>query len=149
MYYYLWRWYAIVANVNTWIANFLTDRTQSVVVDGISSSKVPITSRVPQGSVLGPCFFIIKTILQISWLRQHTFSLTTHYTCMAVRRDHDAEVLQSDIDKLIVWENRWMMQFHPDKCEVITISRKRKHNYTMHGHRLKHVGSITLQKHWC
>jgi len=34
-----------------------------------------------------------------------------------------------------------MMEFHPDKCEVITISRKRnpvQYSYTLNGHQLKH-----------
>jgi hypothetical protein len=38
-----------------------------------------------------------------------------------------------------------MMQFHPDKCEVISISRKKNpevHDYTIHGHQLKHVNSV-------
>ena len=35
-----------------------------------------------------------------------------------------------------------MMEFHPEKCEVINITRKRNiihHPYTLHGHQLKHV----------
>jgi len=34
------------------------------------------------------------------------------------------------------------MEFHPDKCEIISITRKRnpvKYPYTLHGHLLKHV----------
>jgi len=34
------------------------------------------------------------------------------------------------------------MEFHPDKCEVISITRKKnpvKYPYTLHGHLLKHV----------
>ena len=37
------------------------------------------------------------------------------------------------------------MEFHPEKCEVITITRKPNpvvFNYTMHGHKLQHVDSI-------
>ena len=37
------------------------------------------------------------------------------------------------------------MKFHPEKCQVITISRRRKniyHDYTLHGHSLEHVKSV-------
>ena len=37
------------------------------------------------------------------------------------------------------------MQFHPDKCEVISITRKENPiitNYTLHGHQLQHVNSV-------
>jgi len=36
------------------------------------------------------------------------------------------------------------MEFHPDKCQVLTISRKRnpeRYKYVLHGHKLQHVDS--------
>jgi hypothetical protein len=45
-------------------------------------------------------------------------------------------VLQSDLDKLEKWETSWLMAFHPEKCNVLTITKKRnptKFNYTLHG----------------
>jgi hypothetical protein len=56
----------------------------------------------------------------------------------------DSTQLQEDLDNLIKWEQQWQMQFNPDKCEVLTITKKRKplhHDYTIHGHILQHVDS--------
>ena len=54
----------------------------------------------------------------------------------------DSIILQSDLDHLAEWEQKWKMEFHPDKCEVIHISHKRntiKHEYNLHGHIIKAV----------
>ncbi|CAC5409269.1 unnamed protein product [Mytilus coruscus] len=30
------------------------------------------------------------------------------------------------LDKLALWEEKWKMEFHPEKCSVLTVSRKKK-----------------------
>ena len=42
-----------------WIEQFLTDRTQQVVVENKFSALAPVICGVPQGSVLGPLLFLL------------------------------------------------------------------------------------------
>ena len=43
----------------SWCKNYLSERTQSVKGNAIQSQRLPITCGVPQGSILGPIFFLI------------------------------------------------------------------------------------------
>ena len=56
---YKLHWYGIHESIHHWIQSFLSNRTQRVVIDNISSSPVSVTSDVPQGTVLGPLLFLI------------------------------------------------------------------------------------------
>ena len=42
---------------------------------------------------------------------------------MTVANDSDAEALQDDLNKLAELEDRWQMEFHMKKCNIIRITR--------------------------
>ena len=53
--------YGFSGTVHSWVCSFLTDREQRVVFNGQFSSTSTVRFGVPQGSVLGPLFFLLYT----------------------------------------------------------------------------------------
>lgn len=80
-------------------------RTQSVVVNGTISGRVPALSCVTQGSDLGPCLFLFYTdgiaAGLNSFIRLFVDGTMIYIT---VENENDA-LIQSDLDLLTTWEH--------------------------------------------
>jgi len=115
--------YGVRQTTHSWIQDFLSSRTQSVIVDSSSSSSAPVTSGVPQGSILGPLLFLAY-INDMPARVKSTVRLFADNSLVyrKIRNKEDAKLLQQDLDSLQTWERDWQMSFHLEKCEVIHIS---------------------------
>ena len=107
-----------------WIEAWLTGRQQRTVLNGKFSDWEDVTSGVPQGSVLGPCLFVIyindieaaiDTVMLVKKFADDT------KTCGVADELKDCEALQKQVDKLYKWSVDWQMLFNKDKCKVIHI----------------------------
>ena len=116
-----------------------------MVLEGIASGTLDVTSGVPQGSVLGPILFLI-------FLNAVPQSLSSKVRLFAddailyfeVASADDCQMLQSDLNKLTEWEEKWLMSFNTSKCEVLTVTRKKQptlFNFSMHDIILNRVKS--------
>ncbi len=93
--------YGIRGKTNTWIGSLLSNRTQSVLVEGEMSDPVEVASGVPQGSVIGPSLFIfyINDLPQNISSKVRLFADDT-IVYMIISTDDDGESLQKDLDRL-------------------------------------------------
>ena len=110
------------------------------------SSWVPVSSGVPQGSVIGTILFVVY-INELPAKLQSKVRLFADDTIvyMAVNNETDAAILQKDLKLLEEWANRSQISFHPDKCNVQRVTRCRNpltHDYILHNQILKEKDAV-------
>ena len=109
----------IGGKISKWIQSWLTDRKQRVIVNNVTSDWIPVISGVPQGSVLGPCLFVIyvndiddavsSKILKFT----DDTKITASIYSVKVRN-----ILQIDLTRLMDW-SEWQMKFNVNTCKVM------------------------------
>ena len=128
-----------------WIAAFLGNRTQRVLLEGAQSSTTDVLSGVPQGSVIGPLLFLLYINDIGDDLTPGTKCRLFADDCLLYREIGDREsarVLQRNLDALQRWEEKWAMAFNPSKCTVLRIPAGGvvvAHDYKIHDQTLEVV----------
>ena len=125
--------YGIRGNILHWINDFLTNRTQEVVINQVHSSTQKVLSGVPQGSVLGPILFLVF-INDPTDLAETTVILFADdtKTYSTINTDNDVENLQRTTDKLYDWFIEWDIDFNEKKCKRLHLGKKEtNHSYFM------------------
>ena len=113
------------------IRNWLAGRRQRVCINQSYSNLAPVTSGVPQSSVLGPLLFLIyindrdtNIVSKMSKFADDT------KLCLRARNPDDIMELQEDINKLVEWANNWQMSLNIDKCSVVHIGQNNMQSNT-------------------
>ena len=113
--------YGIRGKLLSWIKEYLSDRVQTVVINGAHSYPAKVISGVPQGTVLGPILFLVY-INDLHQCIHH--SLISHFAddtriLKAISTSEDVSLLQQDLNETISWSNRNHMILHEDKFELM------------------------------
>ena len=141
--------YGIDGNLLKWIEDFLSDRTQYVAINGISSDGVPVTSGVPQGSVLGPTLFIyyINDLPTVSDTPTTIFADDTksHNT---IESQDDQIKLQTCINSMVDWSILWLLGFNGEKCKMMHLGKNNPHyTYTINdGNLVRNMETTNCEK---
>ncbi|CAB4001946.1 Hypothetical predicted protein [Paramuricea clavata] len=139
--------YGVSGQLYAWFEDYLSGRCQRVVVDGVASSWAPVTSGVPQGSILGPVLFAIFINDLPNVLPDETSAAlyaddTKVYK--SIKSEDDCQILQHRhaLTSLECWSHDNNLDFDQSKCKVLTITRKRTplvHVYHMNSKELLRV----------
>ena len=115
------------------LTQFLSNRSQHVMVDGCWSKLVNVVSGVPQGSVLGPLLFILYTSGLFFILENKLLIYADDSTLMAVLPSSGvtvsvAESLIRYLGRVSEWYDHWGMKLNASKTNTMIVSR----STTMH-----------------
>ena len=130
-------------NILRWIAEWLRNRRQRVVINGSESMWGPVKSGVPQGSVLGPLLFII--FINDIDLAASDIGIMNKFADdtklgQSVNSDCDRQKLQTCLNKLCDWASAWGMKFNEKKCNVVHFGKNNpRFDYFMNNVKLNNV----------
>ena len=115
-----------------WFSSYLTNRSQSVVVNGLLSDPSLISSGVPQGSVLGPVLFVIYTtplsaVIQTHSVLHHSYADDTQLQKSAPPRyiSDLLSAMQLCIGDIKSWMTTNMLKLNDEKTELMLVSSSR------------------------
>ena len=118
----------IGGNLCKWVENFLHDRKQVVVVDGVLSSIANVLSGVPQGTVLGPLLFLIFSNDMENFVGSSSIGLFADDTRLskAISQSSDSCYLQKDLESITKWSIENNMKLHEDKFVYMNFNTRSK-----------------------
>ena len=104
--------------MHSWIKEFLSGRTQKVVINGKNSKIAKATSGIPQGRVLGPVLFLV-----------FINDLPNVQACMKLFADdaksfgrvnsvEQAVIVQTSLNTAVDWAKIWKMDYNFKKLNL-------------------------------
>lgn len=118
--------YGIHGNLLRWVESYLDNRSQLVAIKGFKSTPAPVRSGVPQGSHLGPLFFIIFINDLVDKIKCPCLLYADDLKVFStIDSPSDSIILQSDLDYIQRWCVANRMHLNVEKCFVVSFGNKK------------------------
>lgn len=121
-------WYGLRGSIHHWLKSYLSDRKQVVVINNTISSELPVTSGVPQGSILGPLLFLLF-VNDLPNNMDNNFIMYADdntYVGAATKWEDLRTNMQATLNKLVDWFTTNNMSVNIDKSVFMKFTPKRK-----------------------
>ena len=131
----------ITGNSLAWLRDYLSEREQYTVINGITSENTKVAHGIPQGSVLGPILFALYTSDLPKAVNTATTFLYAHDTtmyCVGESVDQVTTTLNKALEELALWCKHNSLVPHPKKCEGMILKRN---------HFIGPLGSLKINQH--
>ena len=119
--------YGIRGTANTWFFSYLSSRYQSVMLNGVTSSRKVITCGVPQGSILGPLLFLIY----INDMHHSVMSSTVYHFADDINlvcSSKNLKRLRKDLNKVLDLQYDWLcancLSINTGKLSLLFLGRQ-------------------------
>nr|CAH7737089.1 unnamed protein product [Callosobruchus chinensis] len=112
--------------------NYLTERSQSVVVDCEMSQYIKITTGVPQGSILGPLLFLVYTMdmcknLSNCCCHQYADDTQIYYSFKKNQMADAQDIMNNELSVLQRYSKMNGLKLNTNKCAVIYFGSNKLH----------------------
>lgn len=114
----------------SWISDFLSNRRQRTRIGDNLSSWTPVTSGVPQGSVIGPLLFcmVLNSLSPLS-SRSVMIKYADDVSVLTFSRIPTDDTLQAEWDNIVAWSDGVGLPINTSKCAVLNFVTK--HSITL------------------
>ena len=113
-----------IGDLLNFFKHYLSNRTQSVIIDGQICSVGHIKAGVPQGSSLGPLLFLVY-INDLTENIRSNIKLFADNTSLFINVEdpvQSALVLNDDLLTIKRWADQWLVNFSAEKTKLMTCS---------------------------
>ena len=123
--------YGIRGTALKWFESYLSDRKQTVIVNGKKSEPHSLQYGVPQGSILGPQLFTMYMAPLADVMRKHGVSFHSYaddtqiYLSFHPQSAEEAyRQVENCVDEVAKWMQTNMLKLNQDKTEMLLIGSK-------------------------